>query len=44
MTDPDPRTDADDDEVDAANQGQSAETPAEGGDDAPGRQPGSPQG
>ena len=43
MTDPDPRTDADDSE-DAINEGQSAEAPAEGGDDTPGQQPGSPQG
>ena len=45
MTDPDPRTDANDDEVEAAiNEGRSASTPAEGGDDTPGEQPGSPQG
>ena len=40
-TEPDPRTAADDD---ATDQGVSAETPAEGGDDAPREQPGSPQG
>ena len=39
--DPDPRTARDDDE-DATNVGQSAPTPAEGGDDEPGEQPGSP--
>lgn len=44
-TEPDPRTAADDDE-DATElpAGVSAEEPAEGGDDAPGEQPGSPQG
>lgn len=40
--DPDPRTSADDD--DATNVGVSAEAPAEGDDDAPGEQPGSPEG
>ncbi len=43
MTDPDPRTDADDGE-DAINEGQSAQAPAEGADDEPAQQPGSPQG
>lgn len=41
--DPDPRTAADDDE-DATGQGVSSTDPAEGGDDSPGEQPGSPQG
>lgn len=40
-TDPDPRTDADDD---ATNQGVSTQEPAEGGDDTPGRDEGSPAG
>lgn len=43
MTDPDPRTAAEDDE-DATNEGQSAEVSAEGADDEPVGQPGSPQG
>lgn len=38
---PDPRTAADDD---ATDQGVSAETPAEGGDDTPPEQPGSAKG
>ena len=42
-TDPDPRTQADDDE-DAVGRGVSSPAPAEGGDDSPGEQPGSPQG
>lgn len=42
-TQPDPRTSADDNE-DATNQGVSTPAPAEGEDDAPGAQPGSPQG
>ena len=41
-TDPEPRP-ADDD-TDAANQGRSTQEPAEGGDEAAPRQPGSPQG
>ena len=41
--DPDPRTAPDDDE-DATNQGVSAEEPAEGADDEPGRSVGSPGG
>ncbi|WP_375391494.1 hypothetical protein [uncultured Sphingomonas sp.] len=43
---PDPRTAADDDEdaTTLPNAGVSAEAPAEGGDDAPGEQPGSPAG
>ena len=44
--DPDPRTAADDDE-DATvipDRGLSSEAPAEGDDDAPGKQPGSPAG
>ena len=43
-TEPDPRTAADDDVADATNEGVSAQTPAEGGDDEPGRDDGSPQG
>ena len=39
---PDPRTDADDNE-DATNEGRSAQAPAEGGDDIVPRQPGSPR-
>ncbi len=42
-SDPDPRTAADEQE-DAANKGQSATTPAEGGDEEPTRDNGSPQG
>ncbi|MBB4084834.1 hypothetical protein ACLN6N_05405 [Sphingomonas carotinifaciens] len=42
MIDPDPRTDRDDDE-DATNQGVSTTDPAEGGDDAPDGDTGSPQ-
>ena len=41
--DPDPRTASDDDD-DATNQGVSAQEPAEGGDDTPGRDEGSPDG
>ena len=41
--DPDPRTAPDDDE-DATNQGASAEQPAEGSDDDPSENRGSPQG
>ena len=43
MSDPDPRTATDDNE-DATEVGVSAEAPAEGDDDAPGKQPGSPRG
>lgn len=43
LTDPDPRTGADDDE-DATDEGVSTETPAEGDDDVAPRQPGSPEG
>jgi hypothetical protein len=46
--DPDPRTAADDDEDatgrDRPGQGVSSPDPAEGADDTPGEQPGSPQG
>lgn len=45
MTDPDPRTAPDDREdalVDAPNQGVSSEEPAEGADDAPAGDTGSP--
>jgi hypothetical protein len=41
LTEPDPRTAADDDE-DATNQGISTTEPAEGGDDAPAGDDGSP--
>ena len=47
LTDPDPRTGADDDEdatPDANDEGVSTETPAEGGDDIAPKQPGSPRG
>ena len=43
IQDPDPRT-APDDLEDATNQGQSAQDPAEGADDAPAEDDGSPQG
>ncbi|MFS0771440.1 hypothetical protein [Sphingomonas sp. 1P08PE] len=43
IQDPDPRT-APDDLEDATNQGQSALDPAEGADDAPAEEHGSPQG
>jgi hypothetical protein len=47
-TEPDPRTAADDDEdataTPAAGQGLSTAEPAEGGDDAPGEDSGSPRG
>ena len=43
MTDPDLRTAADDDE-DATNEGVSAEAPAEGADDEPAPDTGSPAG
>ena len=43
LTDPDPRTSADDDE-DATDEGLSSESPAEGGDDEPAENPGSPKG
>ena len=42
-TEPDPRT-ANDDDEDATGQGVSSPDPAEGGDDLPGEQPGSPRG
>ena len=41
--DPDPRT-APDDNEDATNHGESAPEPAEGSDDLPGEEPGSPKG
>lgn len=41
--DPDPDT-ADDHDEDATNRGESAKAPAEGGDDLPPEQPGSPKG
>ena len=43
-TEPDPRTAADDDEDATDREGISNTDPAEGGDDEPGTQDGSPQG
>ena len=43
LTDPDPRTSADDNE-DATDEGVSSDAPAEGHDDVAPEQPGSPQG
>jgi hypothetical protein len=43
MTDPDPRT-APDDSEDATNKGASSPQPAEGADDTPGHEDGSPEG
>lgn len=44
ISDPDPRTANDDDEKVASNEGVSAPEPAEGSDDAPGGDEGSPNG
>lgn len=44
MTDPDPRTDADDVEEFVSNEGVSSTEPAEGGDDFPPADEGSPSG